>query len=150
MISDRERTRLLEIEQQIQTEDPDFARSFEPTRASHRRHCRRWWLYTAATVFTLLMSLITLLAGLPVGALLLHTGTWALVMARRDHATSVPKKYAAQCTADGSRLGTSHEVDPHNGPQGGAADAPKAPRRARRRIAPAVLDSYLPSPWPLY
>lgn len=83
MLSVRERTRLLDIERQIQSEDPALARSFQTICLSDRRHCLSWWMYTVTMTFTVLMSVVMLLAGMPVAALVFHAGTWGIVMSRR-------------------------------------------------------------------
>lgn len=118
MLSDRERTRLLDIERQIQSEDPDFARSFQAIRMCHPRQRLRWWMCTSAMTFTVLMILVMLLAALPVGALIFGAGTWGIVVARRAHATSVPNKDAVPCIPDAARSGpeTQHEANPTNRP----------------------------------
>lgn len=101
MLSDRERTRLLDIERQIQSEDPDLARSFQDIARRHRRERFSWWMYTAAMTFMVLMSLVMLLAGLPVGSLMFAAGTWGIAVARRAHGAAEPKKDAAQRIPDG-------------------------------------------------
>ncbi|MGI8699969.1 MAG: universal stress protein, partial [Nocardioidaceae bacterium] len=101
MLSDHERTRLLDIERQIQSEDPDLARSFQGIARSHRRERFSWWMYTAAMTFMVLMSLVMVLAGLPAGSLMFAAGTWGIAVARRAHVAAEPKKDAAQCIPDG-------------------------------------------------
>lgn len=81
MLSDRERETLQEIQRRLQVEDPDFARSFEPTehRSPHDRHRRAC---TVSVVLALVLSLLMLVAGLPGSALLLAAGAALIAVAR--------------------------------------------------------------------
>lgn len=120
MLSDRERTTLLDIQRRIQAEDPDFARFFQAIDQRHRHHCFSWWMYTAAIVFTASMSGLMLLAGLPAGTLMFAAATWGISVARRAHVRSIPRKGAAACIPDGPRpsLQAGLKTNPHSRLQG--------------------------------
>lgn len=87
MLSDREQARLDEIQDQLLTEDPGFARTFEvPLRRPQSSSREETVLRFAGRVLswsTLVLALLLLMAGSLGGAALLAMLSVALWMARR-------------------------------------------------------------------
>lgn len=121
MLSDRERTTLHEIQYGLALEDPEFARSFHAVEQPGRGQCFRWWAYSSAIVFTVLMSGVMLVAGLPAGMLLFAAATWGLQIARRADPAAVRRPDAADRVRD--HPGPGSRDAPQGGPRPGSASA---------------------------
>jgi hypothetical protein len=90
VLSDRERETLREVQRQLVSEDPRFARSFDAVGKRDSSCSLKWayamprWAYTTAMVVTVMLSLLMLVTGGP-GTALAFAALATMISAVRRH-----------------------------------------------------------------
>jgi hypothetical protein len=93
MLSDHERTALLELQRQFLAEDPDFARSFDEVGQRDSAFSLQWvdamprWVPTAAVVGTVALGVLALAIGVAAAALVVAMLAAIIVVVRRRRGT---------------------------------------------------------------